>query len=80
MKGDAFYEYLSSLGYIARSEASRLSASFGETKNRRRARASRNYLSSGSLMFSPEEISLLSQSNVYSKISSQSMDATDRTI
>lgn len=79
MKGDAFYEYQSSLCHIARSEASRLSASIVRTKGRR-ARASRNYLSNGSLMLSPEEISLLGQSNIYSKIPSQSMDATHRTI
>ncbi|KAJ6681667.1 P-LOOP CONTAINING NUCLEOSIDE TRIPHOSPHATE HYDROLASES SUPERFAMILY PROTEIN [Salix koriyanagi] len=35
MKGDAFYEYQSSLGHIARSEASRLSASTGKMKGRR---------------------------------------------
>ncbi|KAJ6681665.1 P-LOOP CONTAINING NUCLEOSIDE TRIPHOSPHATE HYDROLASES SUPERFAMILY PROTEIN [Salix koriyanagi] len=79
MKGDAFYEYQSSLGHIARSEASRLSASTGKMKGRR-ARASRNYLSTGSLMLSPEDISLLGQSNIYAKIPSPSMDATDRTI
>uniref|UniRef100_A0A6N2LV02 Uncharacterized protein n=1 Tax=Salix viminalis TaxID=40686 RepID=A0A6N2LV02_SALVM len=79
MKGDAFYEYQSSLGHIARSEASRLSASTGKMKGRR-ARASRNYLSNGSLMLSPEDISLLGQSNIYAKIPSPSMDATDRTI
>ncbi|KAI9395038.1 hypothetical protein POPTR_005G177000v4 [Populus trichocarpa] len=79
MKGDAFYEYQSSLCHIARSEASRFSASIVRTKGRR-ARASRNYLSNGSLMLSPEEISLLGQSNIYSKIPSQSMDATHRTI
>ena len=35
MKGEAFYEYLSSLGHIARSEASRLSASIDKIKGRR---------------------------------------------
>ena len=35
MKGDAFYEYLSSLGHIARSEASRLSANIDKIKCRR---------------------------------------------
>ncbi|XP_034888998.1 uncharacterized protein [Populus alba] len=79
MKGDAFYEYQSSLCHMARSEASRSPANIGKAKGRR-ARASRNYLSNGSLMLSPEEISLLGQSNIYSKIPSQSMDATDRTI
>lgn len=79
MKGEAFYEYLSSLGHIARSEASRLSASIDKIKGRR-TRASRNYLSGGSLMLSPEEISLLGRSNIYPKILSQSMDGTDETI
>ncbi|XP_010999406.1 PREDICTED: uncharacterized protein LOC105107249 [Populus euphratica] len=79
MKGDAFYEYQSSLCHIARSDTSRLSASIVRTKGRR-ARASGNYLSNGSLMLSPEELSLLGQSNIYSKIPSQSMDATHRII
>jgi hypothetical protein len=35
MKGDAFYEYQSSLCHIARSEASRFSASIVRTKGRR---------------------------------------------
>jgi hypothetical protein len=35
VKGEAFYEYLSSLGHIARSEASRLSASIDKIKGRR---------------------------------------------
>ncbi|XP_024451631.2 uncharacterized protein LOC7463160 isoform X5 [Populus trichocarpa] len=79
VKGEAFYEYLSSLGHIARSEASRLSASIDKIKGRR-TRASRNYLSGGSLMLSPEEISLLGRSNIYPKMLSQSMDSTDKTI
>ncbi|KAB5568603.1 hypothetical protein DKX38_002396 [Salix brachista] len=78
MKGDAFYEYLSSLGHIARSEASRLSASIDKIKCRR-TRASRNYLSYGSLMLSPEEVSLLGWSNIYPKTLSRSMDSTDKT-
>ncbi|KAJ6335668.1 hypothetical protein OIU78_012311 [Salix suchowensis] len=78
MKGDAFYEYLSSLGHIARSEASRLSASIDKIKCRR-TRASRNYLSYGSLMLSPEEVSLLGWSNIYPKTLSRSMDSIDKT-
>ncbi|KAF2291400.1 hypothetical protein GH714_023675 [Hevea brasiliensis] len=77
IKGDAFYEYLSSLGHISRSESSRLSEGDGKNK-RRRGRAARNYLSTGSLMLSPEEISLLGQSNMYGKISYQSLDTNIR--
>ncbi|KAL3592423.1 hypothetical protein D5086_011063 [Populus alba] len=63
MKGDAFYEYQSSLCHMARSEASRSPANIGKAKGRR-ARASRNYLSNGSLMLSPEEISLLAATRI----------------
>ncbi|KAL6962143.1 hypothetical protein U1Q18_037097 [Sarracenia purpurea var. burkii] len=72
-KGDAFYEYLSSLGQISRSEASRLSESIDKTKQKR-ARVARNYLSNGAMMLSPNDISLLGQYNCYGKVSSQSMD------
>ena len=34
MKGDAFYEYLSSVGQISRSEASRLSENTDKTKQK----------------------------------------------
>ncbi|KAL5776969.1 hypothetical protein ACOSP7_009895 [Xanthoceras sorbifolium] len=67
LKGDAFHEYLSSLGCISRSEASRLSKCINKTK-RRRARGSRHYLNTGALMLSPADISLLDQSNLYQKI------------
>ncbi|XP_022748659.1 uncharacterized protein LOC111298179 isoform X2 [Durio zibethinus] len=42
----AFHEYISTLGCISRSEASRLSAGMGFTK-RRRTRGARHYLSTG---------------------------------
>ncbi|CAK9154618.1 unnamed protein product [Ilex paraguariensis] len=77
LRGDAFHEYLSSLGQISRSEASRLSESSDKMK-RRRARVPRHYLSSGALMLSSEYISLLSQYNCYQKVSSQSTDASLR--
>ncbi|XP_012078225.1 uncharacterized protein LOC105638926 isoform X2 [Jatropha curcas] len=60
IKGDALYEYLSSLSHISRSEASRLSEDANKNK-RRRGRAARNYLNT----LSPEEISLLAQSPIY---------------
>ncbi|XP_031281321.1 uncharacterized protein LOC116139808 isoform X1 [Pistacia vera] len=66
LKGDAFHEYLSSLGCISRSETSRLSELKNKTK-RRRARGARHYLSTGALMLSPEDISVLGQSNLYGK-------------
>uniref|UniRef100_A0A5B7B8E5 AAA+ ATPase domain-containing protein n=1 Tax=Davidia involucrata TaxID=16924 RepID=A0A5B7B8E5_DAVIN len=77
LKGDAFPEYLSSLSQISRSEASRLSESIDKTK-KRRVRVARHYLSSGALMLSPEDISLLGQCNCYRKVTSQSMDASFR--
>ncbi|WCJ44632.1 P-loop containing nucleoside triphosphate hydrolases superfamily protein [Euphorbia peplus] len=73
IKGYALCEYLSSLGQISRSESSRLSDGV-DTSRRRRGRAARNYLSTGSLMLSPKEISLLGQSNIYGKFTSQSID------
>ncbi|XP_052201020.1 uncharacterized protein LOC127807329 isoform X2 [Diospyros lotus] len=66
-KGDAFYEYLSSLGQISRSEASRLSESSGKTKQRRR-HVARSYLSTDGLMLSPDDISLLGRYNCYGKL------------
>ncbi|GAV84126.1 hypothetical protein CFOL_v3_27570 [Cephalotus follicularis] len=60
LKGNAFHEYLSSLSCISRSEASRISDAANKTKKRRGCRA-KHYLSTGALMFSPEEISLLGQ-------------------
>ncbi|GLT47100.1 hypothetical protein SLA2020_208190 [Shorea laevis] len=60
LKGNTFHEYLSSLGCISRLEASRLGAGIKVTK-RRRARGARHYLSSGALMLSPEDITLLDQ-------------------
>ncbi|XP_065881912.1 uncharacterized protein [Euphorbia lathyris] len=71
IKGYALCEYQSSLGQISRSESSRLTDGVVDTTRRRRGRAARNYLSTGSLMLSAEEISLLGQSNVYGKFTSQ---------
>ncbi|XP_057490564.1 uncharacterized protein LOC130776382 [Actinidia eriantha] len=71
-KGDALYEYLSSLGQISRSEATRLSENSDKTKQKR-VRVARNYLSTGGLMLSPDDISLLGQ---YKKVSSLSMDTS----
>ncbi|XWS25152.1 hypothetical protein CRYUN_Cryun27aG0046100 [Craigia yunnanensis] len=71
LKGAAFHEYISSLGCISRTEASRLSVGMGSTK-RWRARCARHYLSTGALMFSPEDISLLGQYNFNGKLSSNS--------
>ncbi|XP_022773235.1 uncharacterized protein LOC111315628 isoform X3 [Durio zibethinus] len=68
LKGAAFHEYISSLGCISRSEASRLSVGLGLTK-RQRARGARHYLSTGALMLSPEDISLLVQYNFNGKLS-----------
>ncbi|XVF39345.1 hypothetical protein PTKIN_Ptkin01aG0027300 [Pterospermum kingtungense] len=69
LKGASFHEYISSLGCISRSEASRLSVDMGFTK-RRRARGARHYLSTGALMLSPEDISFLGQYNFSGKLSS----------
>ncbi|KAL7246280.1 hypothetical protein ACSBR2_001409 [Camellia fascicularis] len=76
-KGDALYEYLSSLGQISRSEASRLSESIDNTKQKR-VRVARNYLSTGALMFSPDDLSTVGKYNCYGKGSSQSLDASWR--
>lgn len=70
VKGHAFHEYLSSLSQISRSEASRLSENINQNK-RRRGRASRHYLSTGACMLSPDDISLLCQSNCYGTDSSK---------
>ncbi|KAK3036786.1 hypothetical protein RJ639_030816 [Escallonia herrerae] len=63
LKGDAFHEYLSSLGQISRSEISRISESVGKSK-KRRVRTARNYLSTA---LSAEDISLLGQYSRYGK-------------
>ncbi|CAL5384961.1 unnamed protein product [Camellia sinensis] len=76
-KGGALYEYLSSLGQISRSEASRLSESIDNTKQKR-VRVARNYLSTGALMFSPNDLSTVGKYNCYGRGSSQSMDASWR--
>ncbi|GMJ02437.1 hypothetical protein like AT1G77620 [Hibiscus trionum] len=71
LKGAASHEYISSLGCISRSEASRISVGTGLTK-RRRTRGARHYLSTGALSLSPEDISLLGQLNFSGKLSSNS--------
>ncbi|KAE8731245.1 Adenine nucleotide alpha hydrolases-like superfamily protein [Hibiscus syriacus] len=71
LKGVACHEYISSLGGISRSEASRLPVGTGLTK-RRRARGARHYLSTGALTLSPEDISLLGQYNFNGRLSSNS--------
>ncbi|XP_075650549.1 uncharacterized protein LOC142621123 isoform X2 [Castanea sativa] len=73
----ALYEYISSLCHISRSETSRLSGGTHKNK-RRRGRAARHYLSTGSLMLSPEDILLLDQYNLYGSFSSQLVDASLR--
>ncbi|KAH1255873.1 hypothetical protein AAZV13_04G206200 [Glycine max] len=69
LKGGAFNEYLSSLREITRSEASRISQEV--EKNRRgRVRGFHHYLSRCTTL-SPEDISLVSEGNLYRKDSSQ---------
>ncbi|XP_062098081.1 uncharacterized protein LOC133803953 isoform X2 [Humulus lupulus] len=63
LKGSACYEYLSSLRCISKSEASRLSNDTGKPRKRRRW-VDRHYLSTGTLMLSPEEISALGKMNM----------------
>ncbi|KGN54574.1 uncharacterized protein LOC101216488 isoform X2 [Cucumis sativus] len=63
LKGVQFFEYLSSLRCISRSETLRISRGPDKTK-RRRGRVARHYLSTGSHLFSPEDITLLGQSNL----------------
>nr|XP_027089811.1 uncharacterized protein LOC113710932 isoform X2 [Coffea arabica] len=66
LHGDAFHEYLSSLSKVSRLEAGRL-AELASKREQRRARIARHYLSSGTFVLSPEDISLLSQYNSYRK-------------
>ncbi|KAM6544442.1 hypothetical protein CsatB_008889 [Cannabis sativa] len=63
LKGAACYEYLSSLRCISKSEASRLSKDTGIQRKRRRW-VDRHYLSTGTLMLSPEEILALGEINM----------------
>ncbi|KAF4354531.1 hypothetical protein F8388_022253 [Cannabis sativa] len=69
LKGAACYEYLSSLRCISKSEASRLSKDTGIQRKRRRW-VDRHYLSTGTLMLSPEEILALGEINMPKEISS----------
>ncbi|XP_027190964.1 uncharacterized protein [Cicer arietinum] len=69
LKGDIFNEYLSSLRQISRSEAVRVSQGV-EKKRRGRSRGSQHYLSRCT-MLSPEDITLVSDGDLYRKISSE---------
>ncbi|KAK9743391.1 hypothetical protein RND81_03G236100 [Saponaria officinalis] len=71
LKGSALHDYLSSLAHISRIEASRLAEREAAQKTqRRRIRATKNYLTSGALDLSPEDISLLNKYNSYGRIPS----------
>ncbi|CAI8584488.1 unnamed protein product [Vicia faba] len=69
LKGDIFYEYLSSLRQISRSEAVRVSQCV-EKKRRGRSQGFQHYLSRCTTL-SPEAITLVSDGDLYKKISSQ---------
>ncbi|KAL9234676.1 hypothetical protein vseg_009519 [Gypsophila vaccaria] len=70
-KGNALHDYLSSLAHISKFEASRLAECEAAQKTqRRRVRATKNYLTSGALDLSPDDISLLNKYNSYGKTSS----------
>ncbi|CAN1137659.1 ATPase family AAA domain-containing protein 5 [Linum perenne] len=71
IKGEAFQDYLFALSHISRSEASRLSGQSTNVTRRRRTRASRHYLSTGSLSLSPDNISLLAKCNTYRNATDQ---------
>lgn len=70
VKGDGFHEYVSALGTISRSDASRHSEGVDNGRTQRSRRAARHYLSTGALSLSPEDISLLSQYSMYRKATS----------
>ncbi|KAK4758310.1 hypothetical protein SAY87_019611 [Trapa incisa] len=72
LKGNALYEYLSSLRNISRIEASRLSQGT-DIKKRRRGRIARHYLIANTMM-SPEDVSLLNNFNSFRKGPSQLND------
>ncbi|RDX75060.1 ATPase family AAA domain-containing protein 5, partial [Mucuna pruriens] len=69
LKGDVFNEYLSSLRQISRSEAFRISQVV-EKQRRGRLRGVHHYLSTCTSL-SPEDIFLLTEGDLYRKISSQ---------
>ncbi|XP_057250078.1 uncharacterized protein LOC104891151 isoform X3 [Beta vulgaris subsp. vulgaris] len=64
VRGNALHEYLSSLAHISRLEDSRLAESAAKTK-RRRVRVAKNYLSSGGLDLSQDDISKLNEYDLY---------------
>ncbi|KAI4320611.1 hypothetical protein MLD38_034072 [Melastoma candidum] len=66
IRGDAFHEYISFLGCISKAECYRLSKGTDNNK-RRRGRRARHYLSSGVLMLTPEDLSLLCTHCTYGK-------------
>ncbi|XP_027338527.1 uncharacterized protein LOC113852450 isoform X1 [Abrus precatorius] len=68
LKGDVFNEYLSSLRQISRSEAFRISQ---DVEKKRRGRARGGHYLSRCTMLSPEDISLMTEGDLYRKISSQ---------
>ncbi|CAN4099674.1 unnamed protein product [Withania somnifera] len=68
LKGESFYEYLSSLSQISRFGTTRLSESI-DRRRHRRARAGQHYLSSGRLALSQDDVLLLGQYNCYQKVS-----------
>ncbi|GAU30891.1 hypothetical protein TSUD_15770 [Trifolium subterraneum] len=69
IKDIAFSEYLSSLRQISISEGFRIS--HGVKKMRKGRRSAEHYLSRGKMVLSPEDISLVSEGDLYRKMSSQ---------
>ncbi|KAI5394394.1 uncharacterized protein LOC127092501 isoform X2 [Lathyrus oleraceus] len=69
IKGIAFNEFLSSLRHISISEGFQMSQ--GVKNMRKGRRSAQHYLSRGKMMLSPEDISLMCEGDLYSKISSQ---------
>ncbi|KAL8159334.1 hypothetical protein V2J09_000871 [Rumex salicifolius] len=59
LRGNTLKEYLSTLAHMSKSEAHRASDSPDNTRRRSRKQAPKNYLCSGSLCLTPQEISSL---------------------
>lgn len=70
VRGCALRDYLSSLSHISRTEASRL-AEATEKPKKRRVRVTKNYLSSGGLDLSQDDISKLNEYKFYRRDSSK---------
>lgn len=66
LRGPAFQDYLSFMSQMSKSECSRLSGSPNKSR-RRRSRASKHYLSSGSLPLSPEHLEVLARNRFSSE-------------